>query len=301
MMRALYKEKLINSYGIEFQNKVCNLLQQYYGDKFKRICSYGNDGDKKNDGFIEEKGIFFQIYGPIENTISSQQQAIKKLKKDFNGLDVHCNNGYWTKINKFYFVYNDKGNGISPALNEEKKYIREQSGIECEIIGIDALMTLYDKLDVKQQNILNENYEFDNDKDKNLYLEIKEVFYISGLYYELENFIFGQQLHNNSFTFGDDNFAVADYIDRKIKSPYFKFINDEELEKLREQFIYYFYNFINKVSLMYFSSHTDTNCYVTKPRNLYSQEEIDFLNRCQKEAFISLKQLLEKGYEKYKI
>lgn len=82
--------------------------------------STGNDGDKKNDGFIEEKGIFFQIYGPIENTISSQQQAIKKLKKDFNGLGVHCNNGYWTKINKFYFVYNDKGNGISPALNEEK-------------------------------------------------------------------------------------------------------------------------------------------------------------------------------------
>lgn len=26
MMRALYKEKLINSYGIEFQNKVCDLL-----------------------------------------------------------------------------------------------------------------------------------------------------------------------------------------------------------------------------------------------------------------------------------
>lgn len=52
---------------------------------------------------------------------------------------------------------------------------------------------------------------------------------------------------------------------------------------------------------MYFPSYTDTNYYVIKPRNLYSQEEIDFLNQCQKEAFISLKRLLEKGYEKYKI
>lgn len=54
--------------GINFQKLTGVVFREYYlykNNTYEMPSPYG--GDKKNDGWVVEKGLFYQIYAPIKD------------------------------------------------------------------------------------------------------------------------------------------------------------------------------------------------------------------------------------------
>lgn len=110
LARILFQNKINSLEGTAFENLFSQIMG-YENSNFEQIKPWGNIGDRKNDGFIREKGIYFQVYAP-EDIRNNYPEAIKKLENDFKGLQKA-----WTPINEFYFVVNDKYHGVNADAN----------------------------------------------------------------------------------------------------------------------------------------------------------------------------------------
>jgi tetratricopeptide (TPR) repeat protein len=104
----------------EFQSFFENIMESAFPD-FRKIRPYGKKGDKGNDGYRPESGIYYQVYGPRDPS-EKEAEAARKLKKDYEKLKTT-----WSEIAQiktFYFVFNDKWEGttieIESALAELK-------------------------------------------------------------------------------------------------------------------------------------------------------------------------------------
>lgn len=106
--RILFENKMFKSNADEFQNLFEVLMKNRHGENFCIVKPYGNIGDMKNDGFLRDSNIYFQVYGP-EDITKSIEYAISKIKEDANGLIAKWNNA---KIIKY--VVNDKFLGVRP-------------------------------------------------------------------------------------------------------------------------------------------------------------------------------------------
>ena len=63
MLRAIFQNKIYKADGQKFEDLFTDIIK-YAEPGFQQIKPYGNVGDKKNDGYIKSKGIYFQVYGP---------------------------------------------------------------------------------------------------------------------------------------------------------------------------------------------------------------------------------------------
>ncbi|MGL5651785.1 MAG: ABC-three component system protein [Paraclostridium sp.] len=120
LMELMFQLKILKSTGNEFESLFYQVMKKY-DRNFIEIKPQGNLGDKKCDGYIKSKGVFFQVYGPEDaSNADTQRYAISKLKKDFEGLYAHTQNGTYELIQEFYFVINTKGTqGIYPDLSDK--------------------------------------------------------------------------------------------------------------------------------------------------------------------------------------
>ncbi|MDR2406767.1 MAG: hypothetical protein LBE13_01440 [Bacteroidales bacterium] len=119
--RIIFQNKIYNADGQKFEDIFTDIMR-YAEPEFRQIKPYGRAGDKKNDGYIKSKGIYFQVYGP-EDIASSIPYAKRKLEEDLSGLLQE-----WNSINEFYFIINDKFKGIPPDLEiEVNKQITENN------------------------------------------------------------------------------------------------------------------------------------------------------------------------------
>jgi hypothetical protein len=110
-----------------FQLRVCKCDGQAYEDLFTEVMRYhepafravkpqGSHGDRKNDGFIDATGTFFQVYSPEDSTLKLAD-TVEKIGTDFAGLKKN-----WNKllpIKEYFFVLNDKYKGAYPTVHEE--------------------------------------------------------------------------------------------------------------------------------------------------------------------------------------
>lgn len=113
--RILFENKVFKANGQAFQDLFTAIMSQAESD-FRKIKAWGNKGDQKNDGYIESKGVYYQVYAP-EDITKSYTNLISKINTDFNGLV-----NQWKNIKEFYFVINDKFLGVNP---ESEKTITE--------------------------------------------------------------------------------------------------------------------------------------------------------------------------------
>lgn len=120
LMELMFQLKILKSTGNEFQNLFYQVMKKY-DRNFIEIKPQGNIGDKKCDGYIKGKGVFYQVYGPEDaSNADTQRYAISKLENDFEGLYAHTQNGTYEPIQEFYFVINTKGTqGIYPDLSDK--------------------------------------------------------------------------------------------------------------------------------------------------------------------------------------
>jgi len=126
--RCQFIVKLVTSDGQKFEDLFSEVLG-LSNTNFRPVKPQGSLGDRKNDGFDNVKGTYYQVYAP-ENLKLRQADALKKLKTDFLGLYNFWekNNGFIIK--SFYYVLNDKYKGAFPetevALNELKQIYKDK-------------------------------------------------------------------------------------------------------------------------------------------------------------------------------
>ena len=113
--RYLFQNKIFKADGQIFE-KIFSAIMYYAEADFQQIKPWGNIGDRKNDGYIKTKGIFYQVYAP-EDIRKSDTNVVSKLQKDFDGLKKQ-----WSPVNEFYFVVNDKYKGVNA---DSEKIIQE--------------------------------------------------------------------------------------------------------------------------------------------------------------------------------
>jgi hypothetical protein len=106
ILRFLFQNKIYKADGQAFETLFTSIMN-YAESDFQQIKPWGNIGDRKNDGYIKSKGIFFQVFAP-EDIQQKYPEAIKKLRTDFGGLITQ-----WPSVNEFYFLVNDKYKGVT--------------------------------------------------------------------------------------------------------------------------------------------------------------------------------------------
>lgn len=116
-----FELKLQKANGQAFEDLFTQVMVLRYPD-FRKVKAYGKLGDRKNDGFIPSENIYFQCYAP-EDIHKSKASLIKKLNEDFAGLLDYWNNNDF-KVEKFFFVVNDKDKGLSPEAYVELQKIK---------------------------------------------------------------------------------------------------------------------------------------------------------------------------------
>jgi hypothetical protein len=145
-MLAFYKFKLkiYESKGEAFEDffiKIMRLRNHY----FKPVKPRGHFGDRKNDGFDKKHGKYYQVFAPL-NPVDKFNDAVKKCRKDFEGLYKHWNS--ISTIREYYFVLNDKYNGTDAELEKELSVIKSDYNLEASdtFLNVDLERELF-KLD----------------------------------------------------------------------------------------------------------------------------------------------------------
>ena len=126
----MFKTKIHELDKQSFEDLFVHIMQNA-DPEFKAVKPQGSYGDRKNDGFNDKTGEYYQVYGP-EDIKLKENDANDKLEEDFKGLHK-----YWTKngfkIKQYYFVVNDKYKGIYPTLHVKAKKLTKDYKIDCTI------------------------------------------------------------------------------------------------------------------------------------------------------------------------
>jgi hypothetical protein len=120
--RILFKERVLEDNGSAFESFFSKIMR-LSNKNFKQVKPQGQIGDKKNDGFDQCSGIYYQVYAP-ECIKKQNAQAVAKLKTDFNGLIKYWNS--ISPIKEFYFVINDKYCGVYPTIYDNISTISKE-------------------------------------------------------------------------------------------------------------------------------------------------------------------------------
>ena len=139
-----------------FENKVLRLSWSAFEDFFTEIMQKSDSRfiqvkpqwsfwDRKNDGFIQEEWIYYQVYAPEKPDKTWDANWAKKALDDFVWL-----HSYWNgrcKIKVYNFVLNDKMKGVYPEiistlLELQKSY----PDIEFKLLLVNDLWKIFSSL-----------------------------------------------------------------------------------------------------------------------------------------------------------
>lgn len=112
LARTMFMLEIYRRKGNSFQDFFVNIMTKF-DNEFIPVKPHGAEGDRKNDGFIPTKGIYYQVYAP-EDPDYKISKAIKKCKEDFKGLLSFWNDK--NPIKEFYFVFNEEYRGVYPEV-----------------------------------------------------------------------------------------------------------------------------------------------------------------------------------------
>jgi hypothetical protein len=110
--RKLFRLRIHEVAGDSFQQLFSDVMT-YSDPRFQSVQPWGNWGDGGNDGWIEEDGHYFQVYGPkaTSSPDDSATQALAKAQKDFLKLPAK-----WKGVSWYSFVLNDRFLGAPAPL-----------------------------------------------------------------------------------------------------------------------------------------------------------------------------------------
>src|SRR5260370_25138302 len=114
MKLAYYELRFEISYlkkgGNEFQDFFSEIMEKCHPGDFQRVRPWGNAGDRKNDGYVNSKGMVCQGYGHKNMRAGN---AIAKINADFNGALL-----YWEKYFDRWILVHNSRQGLGPDVIE---------------------------------------------------------------------------------------------------------------------------------------------------------------------------------------
>ena len=125
-VRFVFQKKIHEADGQKFEDLFTQIMN-YTDPEFQQVKPHGNIGDRKNDGYIPIKGVYYQVYAP-EDSKKNPSRGRAKLKNDFEGLKEHWN--HISPLKEFYFVINDKYKGVDPDTLEAIKEIKSTHNLK---------------------------------------------------------------------------------------------------------------------------------------------------------------------------
>ncbi len=134
----------LKSKGDAFQSFFEDLMTRAYKGDFMACRPWGNQGDKKNDGFLKTEKRLFQVYAPNEMEAT---KARTKITEDFEGAKTH-----WKKhFDKWTFVHN-ASDGLPPHVQQLLLDLEKaNAGIVLEPWSLEELRTIFRKLPVEDK------------------------------------------------------------------------------------------------------------------------------------------------------
>ena len=143
LTQAYYESRFENLFraakGDEFQTLFERLMGLAYKADFIACRPWGNQGDRKNDGFLHSERRLFQVYAPNEMTA---REAIAKITEDFDGAKTH-----WGKhFDKWVFAHNAT-DGLPPDVIKLLLDFRQANqAITLEAWGLEEFRLIFRKL-----------------------------------------------------------------------------------------------------------------------------------------------------------
>jgi hypothetical protein len=138
--QAYYQVKFENEFlkakGNAFQTFFNNLMGRAYKSDYMPCRPWGNQGDRKNDGFLKSERRLFQVYAPNEMT---EREAVAKIRDDFAGALA-----YWNQhFDKWAFVHNTY-DGIPFYMHREMLDLENaNSGVKLDPWGLEELRNVF--------------------------------------------------------------------------------------------------------------------------------------------------------------
>ncbi len=145
---AYYEQKFENGFlrarGDEFQTFFERLMSLAYKADFMACRPWGNQGDRKNDGFLKSERRLFQVYAPNE---MGAAKAKAKITEDFEGAREH-----WRKhFENWVFVHNAT-DGLPPHVQQLLLDLEAANpGIQLQSWGMEELRLILRKLTVEDK------------------------------------------------------------------------------------------------------------------------------------------------------
>lgn len=239
-----FAHKLMTSTGNAFQDLFYRLME-CTEPNFAPIRTQGALGDRKCDGYIRSKGIFFQVFAPIDLSGSStQKEAISKLYEDFTKLYEHTCNGHWEEIKEFYYIVGDRGKGFYPDLEDALQQLKtDYPTISFYLKGEKYLQSIFSRIediDTMQQilscyipkpNLEPINYEIINQIISFLIAEKKPFGYIPSKLIAPD---FKKKITFNKLDQSIDYMLCTANLSSYLLEEYFNSTNDDSSELLRK-------------------------------------------------------------------
>lgn len=134
-----FENLFLRSKGNEFQSLFERLMGLAYKGDFMACRPWGNQGDRKNDGFLTSERRLFQVYAPNEMKATN---AIAKIMEDFDGAKVH----WGQHFDKWVFAHNAV-DGLPPHVQEVILNFGEANpDIKIESWGLEEFRVIFRRL-----------------------------------------------------------------------------------------------------------------------------------------------------------
>lgn len=143
LQKAYYEKDFVIAFlqakGDAFQTFFEKLMGLAYKADFMACRPWGNQGDRKNDGFLKSERRLFQVYAPNEMEAA---KATAKIKEDFDGAKA-----YWGKhFDKWVFVHNAVDGLPLHVQSLLLEFENTNPGTKLEPWGLEELRLIFRKL-----------------------------------------------------------------------------------------------------------------------------------------------------------
>lgn len=143
LQQAYYELRFVDAFrsakADAFQTFFEKLMGLAYKADFMACRPWGNQGDRKNDGFLKSERCLFQVYAPIEMDAA---KAIAKITEDFEGAKTH----WGEHFDKWVFAHNAT-DGLPPHVQKVLlDFQGANPGITLENWGLEEFRLILRKL-----------------------------------------------------------------------------------------------------------------------------------------------------------
>lgn len=192
----LFNIAILQKSAQEFEDFFCKIMKAENSD-FQKVKAYGSKGDNSCDGLNNTTGVFYLCYAPEDlNKISTQKNAIAKIKSDISGIISK-----WSNIHKIEYVINDRFRGLSPDIIKLINDLKSQTNYDINIFSMETLRDICLSLnDADKKRILGYYPDFESTK---IYIDFATISNII-------KFLDEHPLLN----YDDDNLVVPDYSEK---------------------------------------------------------------------------------------